>query len=168
MIGGHADETSASSGDACSEHGKERDGTQRAVAIVLMGLALKVVPFGMGMPSKTAAGQWMLNDFRRLMQPADVQKTANYHRTKQLEPLMPMLAPVMPIFARVPAGLAGYKRLDTTMQGSVYDYASVDSLPDVTYLTPFVVIPGVLMLLAGWGLWHEHEVSVHITHPTPA
>ena len=27
---------------------------------------------------------------------------------------------------------------------------------------------GILMLLAGWGLWREHEVSVHQAHPTLA
>jgi hypothetical protein len=159
--------------------------------ILVIGLALVIVPFAMGMPGKTAAGQRMLNDFHPLMQPAAVQTTANYYykvfvplgavskqfteaaqnpqMQQQLKPLMPMLAPVMPIFAKVPAGLVWYKPLVTTMQANVNDYASVDSLPDFTYFTWFFVVPGVLlMLLAGWGLWHEHELSVHKAHPTPA
>jgi hypothetical protein len=160
-------------------------------AVLVIGLALVVTPFALGLPGKTAAGQRMLNDFHPLMQPTAVQKTADYYNhtftplgsvatgftqaasnrkmAEQLKPLMPMLTPVMPIFAKVPAGLAWYHPLVTTMQGNVNDYASVDSLPDFRLFTWFFVIPGVLlMLLAGWGLWHEHEVAVHHAHPTPA
>jgi hypothetical protein len=80
-----------------------------------------------------------------------------------------MLGPAMPIFAKVPPGLAHYKPLVQTMQANVNDYASVDSLPNFRLFTWFFVIPGVLlMLLAGYGLWHEHEVTVRRTHPTPA
>jgi|SRR5437016_4040028 len=159
--------------------------------ILAIGLALVAVPFAIGLPGKTAAGQRMLNEFHPLMQAAAVQKTADYYDNvftplgavatqfkqaasdptmgEQLKPLMPMLQPVMPIFAKVPAGLAWYKPLVTTMQGNVADYASVDSLPNFRLFTWFFVIPGVLlMLLAGWGLWQEHEVSVHRAHPTPA
>jgi hypothetical protein len=158
--------------------------------VLLIGLALVVVPFAIGLPGKTAAGQRMLNDFHPLMQPANVATTANYYyktfvplgtvatqftqaatnpaMAEQLKPLMPMLAPVMPIFAKVPAGLAHYRALVQTMQANVSDFASVDSLPNFRLFTWFFVIPGVLlMLLAGWGLWHEHEVTVRRTHPTP-
>jgi hypothetical protein len=133
----------------------------------------------------------MLNDFHPLMQPANVQTTAAYYNNvfvplgsvatqfgqaaqnpqmqEQLKPLMPMLAPAMPIFAKVPAGLAHYKPLVQTMQTNVNDYASVDSLPDFRLFTWFFVIPGVLLMgLAGYGLWHEHELTVRGTHPTPA
>lgn len=159
--------------------------------VLVIGLALVVVPFAINLPGKTAAGQRMLNDFHPLMQSASVEKTANYYNTvftplgavatqfthaasdptlgPKLEPLMPMLQPVMPIFAKVPAGLAWYKPLVTTMQGNVNDYASVDSLPNFRLFTWFFVIPGaLLMLLAGWGLRREHEVTVHRAHPTPA
>lgn len=159
--------------------------------ILVIGLALIIVPFAIGLPGKAAAGERMMNDFQPLMQPAAVQKTADYYNNvfvplgpvseqftaaaqnpqmaKQLAPLMPMLKPVMPIFAQVPAGLAYYKPIITTMQGNVNDYASVNSLPDFKLFTWFFVVPGVLLvLLAGWGLWHEHEVSVHKAHPTPA
>lgn len=159
--------------------------------ILVIGLALVVVPFAIGLPGKAAAGQRMLNDFHPLMTAPNVQKTATYYNDvfvplgqlstqftaaasnpqmqKQLRPLMPMLQPVMPIFKQVPAGLAWYKPLVTTMQGNVSDYASVDSLPNFNLFTWFFVIPGILLvLLAGWGLWHEHEVAVHRAHPTPA
>lgn len=159
--------------------------------ILAIGLALVVVPFAIGLPSKAAAGQRMLNDFHPLMQAASVQKTADYYNNvftplgrvstqftsaaanpalaRQLKPLMPMLTPVMPIFKQVPAGLAWYRPLVTTMQGSVSDYASVDSLPSFNLFTWFFVVPGaLLLLLSGWGLWHEHEVTVHRAHPTPA
>ena len=54
-------------------------------------------------------------------------------------------------------------------QANVNDYASVDSLPNFRLFTWFFVIPGaLLMLLAGWGLWREHEVEVHRAYPTPA
>lgn len=73
------------------------------------------------------------------------------------------------VFAQVPAGLDWYKPLVTTMQGNVSDYASVNSLPDFRLFTWFFLIPGVLLIgLAGYGLWHEHEVTVHRAHPTPA
>jgi hypothetical protein len=159
--------------------------------ILAIGVVLVVMPFAIGLPGKAAAGERMMNDFRPLMQPASVEKTASYYdnvfvplgavstqftkaatnpqMTEQLKPLMPMLTPVMPIFAKVPAGLVWYKPLVTTMQGNVNDYASIDSLPNFNYFTWFFVVPGVLLiLLSGWGLWHEHEVSVHRTHPTPA
>lgn len=159
--------------------------------VLVIGLALVVVPFAIGLPSKAAAGQRMLNDFHPLMQAASVQKTAAYYNNvftplgavatqfgqaatnpqmqTKLEPLMPMLRPVMPVFAKVPAGLAWYRPLVTTMQGNVNDYASVDSLPNFNLFTWFFAVPGVLlMLLAGWGLWHEHEVTVHRPHPTAA
>lgn len=159
--------------------------------ILAIGLALVVVPFAIGLPGKTAAGQRMLNDFHPLMQATSVQKTADYYNNvftplgqvatqftgaaanpamaQQLKPLMPMLGPAMPIFKQVPAGLAWYRPLVTTMQGNVSDYSSVDSLPNFNLFTWFFVVPGLLlMLLAGWGLWHEHEVAVHRAHPTPA
>ncbi len=159
--------------------------------ILVIGLALVIAPFALSMPSKTAAGQRMLNDFHPLMQAASVQKTTNYYTKvfaplgrvstqftaaasnpqmqKQLKPLMPLLQPVMPIFAQVPAGLAWYKPLVTTMQGNVSDYASVDSLPNFNLFTWFFVVPGLLlMLLSGYGLWHEGALTIHHrAHPTP-
>ncbi|MDX6481304.1 MAG: hypothetical protein QOG85_1814 [Gaiellaceae bacterium] len=160
--------------------------------VLVIGLALVIAPLALSLSSKTAAGQRMLNDFRPLMTPAHVEATAGYYNNvfvplgqvatqfgqasqdpkmqEQLKPLMPMLGPAMPIFAKVPAGLAHYGPLVNTMQANVNDYASVDSLPNFNLFTWFFVIPGALLfLLAGYGLWHEHEVTVqHRRHPTPA
>lgn len=212
-------------------------------AVLVIGLALAIVPFAFGMPGKTAAGQRMLNDFRPLMQPAAVQKTAAYYDnvftklrpvalamndqtvakfqqygqgfqgmltdgqklvpalaqamhmtpaqvqqllTKQFPHMAALLAalPAMSqdfsqliglmsqntqVFAQVSGGLDWYKPLVTTMQGNVQDYKSVDSLPNFNLFSWFFVVPGVLLvLLAGYGLWHEREVAVHRVHPTPA
>ena len=60
---------------------------------------------------------------------------------------MPMLQPVIPIFKQVPAGLAWYKPLVTTMQGNVSDFKSVNALPSFRLFTWFFVIPGVLLVL---------------------
>ncbi len=160
-------------------------------AVLVIGAALVIAPLAMGMPGKAAAGQRMLNDFHPLMQAASVQKTAAYYDNvfvplggvaqqftaastdpqmqAQLKPLMPMLQPVIPIFKQVPAGLAWYKPLVTTMQGNVSDYASVDSLPNFNLFTWFFVIPGVLLvLLAGGGLYTAGAFHLHIHRPHPA
>jgi hypothetical protein len=159
-------------------------------AVLVIGAALIVAPLAMGMPGKAAAGQRMLNDFHPLMQAASVQKTADYYNNvftplggvatqfsaaaadpqmqQQLKPLMPMLQPVIPIFKQVPAGLAWYKPLVTTMQGNVSDYASVDSLPNFNLFTWFFVIPGILlMLLAGGGLYTAGALHLHLHRPHP-
>jgi hypothetical protein len=47
--------------------------------VLVIGLALIVVPFAMGMPGKTAAGQRMLNGFGPLMSASSVQTTADYY-----------------------------------------------------------------------------------------
>ena len=48
-------------------------------AVLVIGLALVVAPFALGLPGKTAAGQRMLNGFQPIMQPDQVQITANYY-----------------------------------------------------------------------------------------
>jgi len=175
--------------------------------VLVIGLALVIAPFALGMPGKTAAGQRMLNDFHPLMQPASVATTVDYMDNvfaplgkvtpmlndqtvarfqgygqgiakmnvpvamkQDFAGLIGMMAANTKIFARVPAGLTWYHPLVTTMQGNVSDYQSVNSLPNFNLFTWFFVIPGLLLaLLAGYGLWHEHEVTVHRrAHPTPA
>ena len=89
--------------------------------------------------------------------------------SKDFGQLIGLMAANTSVFAQVPAGLAWYQPLVRTMQGNVADYRSVNSLPDFRLFTWFFVVPGVLLaLLAGAGLWHEHEVTVHRAHPTPA
>jgi hypothetical protein len=159
-------------------------------AVLVIGAALIVAPLAMGMPGKAAAGQRMLNAFHPLMTPAHVQTTATYYNEtfvplgavatqfskaatdpqmqQQLKPLMPMLQPVMPIFAKVPAGLAWYKPLVQTMQGQVDNYSQVDSLPNFNLFTWFFVIPGILLvLLAGGGLYTAGAFHLHLHRPHP-
>jgi len=60
---------------------------------------------------------------------------------------------LVPVFAKVPAGLAFYKPFVDTMQANVANYAKVDSLPSFRLFTWFFVVPGALLvLLAGYGL----------------
>jgi hypothetical protein len=48
-------------------------------AVLIVGVAMIVMPFAMGLPGKAAAGNRMLNDFRPIMQPRQVQLTSNYY-----------------------------------------------------------------------------------------
>jgi hypothetical protein len=47
--------------------------------VLAIGLALAIAPFALGLPSKAAAGQRMLNGFQPIMQPDQVKVTANYY-----------------------------------------------------------------------------------------
>lgn len=47
--------------------------------VLVIGVALIVAPLAMGLPSKSAAGERMINDFQPIMAPDQVQKTANYY-----------------------------------------------------------------------------------------
>ena len=163
--------------------------------VLVIGLALVIAPFALGMPGKSAAGQRMLNGFNPLMQRRAVQTTASYYNNvftplgkvstqftaaasnpqmqKQLTPLMPMLQPVMPIFKQVPAGLRWYRPLVSTMQANVTNYERVNSLPDFRLFTWFFVVPGALLvLLAGYGLFGNPFARStwfhHRARPTPA
>jgi hypothetical protein len=48
-------------------------------AVLVIGLALVIAPLALSLPSKTAAGQRMLNDFQPIMQPNQVKTTAYYY-----------------------------------------------------------------------------------------
>jgi len=76
------------------------------------------------------------------------------------------------VFSQVPAGLAHYEPLVSTMQANVDNYADVNSLPSFRLFAWFFVIPGVLlMLIAGYGLWTGRAEATHAAHharPTPA
>ena len=202
--------------------------------ILVVGVVLIVAPFALSMQTKAPAGQRMMDDFNPLMQPANVQTTADYYydvfvplgnvvplMTKEnvakfqgyvdgfagmqadAAKLVPALAAAMnmtpaqvqrymaenlpamsallanlptmrsdfegfigamsknvDVFAQVPAGLAHYKPLVTTMQGNVKDYEQANSLPSFGLLTWFFVVPGfLLVLLAGWSLFVAHRVE---------
>ncbi|MFH0917492.1 MAG: hypothetical protein V1912_13745 [bacterium] len=47
--------------------------------VLVIGIALIVMPFAMSMPGKAGAGQTMLDNFRPIMQPDNVSKTADYY-----------------------------------------------------------------------------------------
>ncbi|MFZ6003869.1 MAG: hypothetical protein ACOYXM_08040 [Actinomycetota bacterium] len=48
-------------------------------AVLVAGLMMIVAPFALGLPSKASAGQKMMDGFRPIMQPANVEKTASYY-----------------------------------------------------------------------------------------
>jgi hypothetical protein len=48
-------------------------------AVLAIGFALVIAPFALGLPSKAAAGQRMLNSFEPIMQPDQVATTARYY-----------------------------------------------------------------------------------------
>jgi hypothetical protein len=48
-------------------------------AVLVIGLALVVAPLAMGLPGKAGAGERMLNGFEPIMQPTQVQITADYY-----------------------------------------------------------------------------------------
>jgi hypothetical protein len=73
------------------------------------------------------------------------------------------------IFEQVPAGLAHYKPLVTTMQANTGTYRDVSRLPSFDLFTSFFVVPGVLLAgLALVGLfWHRRPVlSMTSAQPT--
>ena len=47
--------------------------------VLVIGVALIVAPLAMGLPSKSAAGERMINDFQPIMAADQVQKTADYY-----------------------------------------------------------------------------------------
>jgi hypothetical protein len=216
-------------------------------AVLVIGLALVMTPFAIGLPGKSAAGERMMNGFQPIMQPDQVATTARYYNDvfvplgtvtpmmsaqnlakfqsylngfagmhTDAAKLVPLLAQAMHmtpaqvqalmatqlpsmaatlenlpvlqrdfggllgtmqqnvgIFAQVPAGLAHYKPLVTTMQANVENYRQVNSLPDFRLFTVFFLVPGVLLILiAGHGLFGEAlrtRVSFHRhAHASPA
>jgi hypothetical protein len=48
-------------------------------AVLVIGLALVIAPFALGLPGKSAAGQRMLDGFQPMMQPDQVRITAAYY-----------------------------------------------------------------------------------------
>jgi hypothetical protein len=72
------------------------------------------------------------------------------------------------IFAQVPAGLAHYQPLVTTMQANVDNFKQVNSLPDFRLFTWFFVAPGALLvLLASFGLFGRPLSARVPFHHTP-
>jgi hypothetical protein len=57
--------------------------------ILIIGILMVVMPFAISMPSKTSAGQAMLNDFHPMMQKASVKVTVGLYKST-FEPLLPV------------------------------------------------------------------------------
>jgi hypothetical protein len=57
--------------------------------ILIIGIVLIVAPFAISLPSKSSAGQAMLDNFHPMMQPSSVKVTANYynHTFVELKPV---------------------------------------------------------------------------------
>lgn len=214
--------------------------------VLAIGVALVALPLIFQMPSRAAAGERMISDFQPIMQPAQVQLTADYYNNTFVpldkvftpivsqptvdtfngylkgfagmqaegEKLVPALSqalglsqaqtvaymakefpamsgllaglPAMQsdfqgllgamsantdVFARVPAGIAHYEPLVSTMQGNVDDYAAAAALPPFYLLPWFFIVPGLaLIALAGWGLLSDRRElrASHAAMPTPS
>lgn len=82
-------------------------------AVLVIGIALVVAPFALSLPSKTAAGQRMLNGFQPIMQPTQVQKTAFYYNDvfTPLGKVTPMMSAQN--LAKFQAYLAGFAGVQT-------------------------------------------------------
>lgn len=90
---------------------------------------------------------------------------------KDFQSLMGAMAANTGVFEQVPAGIAHYKPLVTTMQGNVDDYASASALPSFYLLPWFFIVPGLLLIgLSGWGLWADRKERHlgHVATPTPS
>ena len=99
-------------------------------AVLVVGLALVIAPFALSLPSKTAAGQHMLNGFRPIMQPAHVQKTADYYN--QVFVPLGRVAPMMST-----ANLEKFQTYLTGFQGMQTDAAKlVPLLAQALHMTP--------------------------------
>lgn len=183
-------------------------------AVLVIGAALVIAPLAMSLPSKSSAGERMMNGFEPIMRADQVETTARYYNDVfvplgNIVPLMTeanvarfqgyaaalksvqgpgaaqmrqdfgMLLTAMKqntgIFSQVPAGLAHYKPLVTTMQANVDNYRQINSLPDFRLFSVFFIVPGALLvLLAGLGLFGPRVRAAidswqrHHPRPTPA
>jgi hypothetical protein len=63
-------------------------------AVLVVGVALIVTPFAIGLPGKSAAGNRMMNDFRPIMAADQVQKTADYYNN-----VFTPLGAITPVFS---------------------------------------------------------------------
>ncbi|MGE5274972.1 MAG: hypothetical protein ACM3QU_14575 [Verrucomicrobiota bacterium] len=83
-----------------------------ALAVLLViGLGLIIAPFAMSMFPRTSKGEQMVNDFRPIMQPANVQTTADYYYNTftKLRPI------ALAMNAQTAATLEGYSKGITAM-----------------------------------------------------
>ncbi len=108
-------------------------------AVLVVGLVLIAAPFAIGLPAKAAAGERMMDDFAPLMQPQNVQTTADYYydvfvplgkvapmisdtTMQRLNGYMGQMAPVLkqnPEMAQDFTGLFGVMAANTVVFGRV-------------------------------------------------
>lgn len=90
---------------------------------------------------------------------------------RDFQGLMGAMAANTGVFSQVPAGIAHYKPLVTTMQGNVDDFESASALPSFNLLSWFFIVPGLLLIaLSGWGLFadRKHVFPSRTSMPTPS
>ena len=73
--------------------------------VLVIGLAMVVLPFAISLPSKTSAGQSMLDNFHSMMQPASVNTTVTYFNRTFL-PLGPVSTGTVQAAKEEPAMMA--------------------------------------------------------------
>ncbi len=98
--------------------------------LLVIGVALIVAPLSMSMFSRASDGQKMVNAFRPLMQPASVQKTADYYNNvfTKLRPIA--LAMNQPTIDRFNGYMQGFKGMQADAQ------KLVPALAQAMHMTP--------------------------------
>jgi hypothetical protein len=121
-------------------------------------------PLGQITPVFTNANATKFQNYLQGMQTAGIKIPPA--AAKDFTGLVGMMKQAVPIATQVPAGLAHYKPLVTTMQGNVSDFKQINSLPSFNLFAWFFMVPGVLLLLlSGAGLWNAGAVHFHIHRP---
>ena len=105
-------------------------------------------PFSKLMPAVAADTQKLVPALAQAlhMTPAQVQQMLKT-QFPSMAALLRSLPQAVKIFDQVPAGLAHYKPLVTTMNANVDNYAAVDSMPDMGLFAWFFIVPGLLIVL---------------------
>ncbi len=82
--------------------------------VLVIGVAMIVLPFAIGLPGKASAGQKMIDQFHPIMQPANVEKTVNYYN-QTFVPLRPVAIGGVAAAKEEPALMAAFaQQLHTT------------------------------------------------------
>jgi len=105
-------------------------------------------PFSKMMPGVAADAQKLVPALAQAlhMTPAQVQQMLKT-QFPSMAVLLQSLPQAVKIFDQVPAGLAHYKPLVTTMNANVDNYAAVDSMPPMSLFAWFFIVPGILIIL---------------------
>lgn len=119
------------------------------------------VPLGQMTPLLSAGNMAKFQGYAKAL--ASIQGPGSAQMKADFAQLFGAMQQGVPIFAQVPAGLAHYKPLVTTMQANVDNYDKIDALPNFRLFTWFFLVPGLaLVVLAGFGLAPRDEKG-HVT-----